>query len=126
MPRAVRNVLACLAVPLAAACSAGWRRVPLATPRDLPQHQQVQVWRGSQATRLEGLVISGDSASGYPFPRPPGCDTCRVAFALAQVDSIRQGDPSTAFWQSVLLGGAFFFGVYVYICHQNNFCGWFD
>jgi hypothetical protein len=52
-------------------------------------------------------MITPDSVSGIPFLAPLTCDSCRVGFPRAQVDSIKLGDPTGGFWAStglVLLG----------------------
>jgi hypothetical protein len=122
-----RAEVACLAVALLlSGCSAGWRRIPVEDHLAVPRQQQVQVWRGGQVLHLQGLIVVGDSVRGIPFPRPPGCDTCRVALARAEVDSVRVGDPVGALWQSALLAGGVLGGVYVIMCVRTNLCGWYD
>ena len=120
-------VAACLAVALLlSGCSAGWSRIPVEDRLAVPRQQQVQVWRGGQVLHLQGLIVVGDSVRGIPFPRPPGCDTCRVALARAEVDSVRVGDPVGALWQSALIAGGVLGGVYVIMCVRTNLCGWYD
>ena len=104
-------------------CSTGWRRISVADRVAVPGHQQAEVWRRGHVQRLQGLVVSGDSVGGIPFPHTPGCDTCRVAIARTEVDSIRVGDPTTAFWQSALLGVGVAAGVYEVLCLRSNLCG---
>jgi hypothetical protein len=86
-----------------AGCGAGWRRPPELTTEALPPGQQVQVWHGGHAERLHAVIITQDSVSGVPFLRPRGCDSCRVAFPRAAVDSLRLGHPERGFWKSVAL-----------------------
>jgi hypothetical protein len=90
-----------------AACGAGWQTVSQPWPESVAPRQQVEVWSDHRATRLHGVVITPDSVSGVPFLAPLSCDSCRVGFPRAQVDSIRVGDPPGGLWAStglVLLG----------------------
>jgi hypothetical protein len=84
-----------------AGCGAGWRRRAELTAGTVPRGQQVEVWHGGQAERLHAVIVTGDSVSGVPFLRPRGCDSCRVAFPRAGVDSLRLGHPERGFWKSV-------------------------
>ncbi len=84
------------------------------------------MWHAGHATILHAVTFRPDSVRGVPYLQSPDCDSCAVALPRAEVDSVRVGDTVSGFWQSVLLGAAFFLGVYIYICYQNNFCGWFD
>lgn len=100
--------LALLALTLAQmACGAGWRRVTEPEPRTLPARQQVQVWRGGRALQLHAVEFGSDSVSGIPYLQPEDCDTCRVAVAASEVDSVRVGNPPAGFWRSfaLVLGG---------------------
>jgi hypothetical protein len=87
-----------------AGCGAGWRRPPELPSEALPPGQQVQVWHEGQAERLHSVKITEDSVSGVPYLRSRDCDSCRVAFPLAAVDSLRLGHPERGFWRSVALG----------------------
>ena len=98
----VMSLSLCVGAVLLTGCSAGWHRIPLAAG-PLPERQQAQVWRGSRSDRLHGVVISTDSLSGVPYLRPTDCDSCRQAFPLAQVDSVRVGEPVGAFWRTYAL-----------------------
>jgi hypothetical protein len=41
--------------------------------------------------------------TGIPYVHPTGCDSCRIALARTEVDSIRLGDPIAGFWKSAAL-----------------------
>jgi len=67
------------------------------------------VWSGGQVRVLHAVLIDNDMIRGVPFQQPPTCDSCRVAFALAAVDSLRTGDQETP---AILLIGS---GVLVFL-----------
>ena len=82
-------------------CTAGWHQPsPVETAR-LDSRQQVQVWRRGAAVRWHAVRVSADSISGVPYLRPVGCDSCRLSYPRAAVDSIRLGQPVAAFWKTV-------------------------
>jgi len=87
--------LGLFAVVLVCGC-AGWERVQLASDTSLAPRQQVQVWSGSHARVLHGVRLSRDSLVGVPFQKPPSCDSCRVAIARSDVDSLRVGSMERA------------------------------
>jgi hypothetical protein len=95
MPRASTARVAVLSVSLLCGC-AGWTRLALPSDTTLAPRQQVQVWRGSQARVLHAVRLSGDSLVGVPFQKPPSCDSCRVAIARSDVDSLRVGNMERA------------------------------
>jgi hypothetical protein len=76
---------------LVCACSGGWHRVEIASPRFLPARTQVQVWQGKRVTLLHGVRIESDTVDGVPFTKAPTCDSCRVRLSLRAVDSLRTG-----------------------------------
>jgi hypothetical protein len=96
-----RHALVIGTLMLAEACDAGWRRPQELSPDSLSPRQQVQVWRQGRTVQWHAVVISADSISGIPYYKPVDCDSCRVAFPRASVDSIRLGDPVAGFWKSV-------------------------
>jgi hypothetical protein len=51
---------------------------------------------------VHGLRLTADSISAVPFLQPATCDSCRIAWARTEVDSIRLGDPSGGFLASLL------------------------
>ena len=84
-----------------AGCGAGWRRTSELPSGVLPPGQQAEVWHGGRAERLHALVFTTDSVTGVPFLQPRTCDTCRVALARAEVDSVRLGHPERGLWRGV-------------------------
>ncbi|MFL5530360.1 MAG: hypothetical protein ACJ8BC_00045 [Gemmatimonadales bacterium] len=56
---------------------------------ELKPRQEVEIWRGSQATTLHGVQVRSDSLTGVPLWRPPDCDSCRVVMPLGDIDSLR-------------------------------------
>jgi hypothetical protein len=74
------------------ACTAGPRRVEFPAPQPFTERQQLEIWRAGKARTLHAVVQSGDRLSGVPVHRPPSCDSCRVTFAVAEIDSVRAVD----------------------------------
>lgn len=107
--------MAFAALALGVTACAGWHRVEVA-PESLPPRQDVQVWTGHDSRTLHGVVITPDSVYGVPFQLPLACDTCRVAFPRARVDSIRLGSEGTngALW-TLGVGAALLFVVVVIV-----------
>jgi hypothetical protein len=101
MHLAMRHLAALVSCFSAAACGAGWQAVPTPWPSSFAARQQVQIWSGHSTARLHGVVVTQDSLSGIPWLQPFACDSCRVAFPRATVDSLRTGDPSGGFWASI-------------------------
>jgi hypothetical protein len=85
------------AAATSSACGGGWRRVEDVTPRTFPTRAQIQVWRGGRFTLLHGLRLDSHTLSGVPFTQAPTCDSCRVQFALSEVDSLREGNKERGF-----------------------------
>jgi hypothetical protein len=79
-------------VLLAGACTQ-WTSVTPPYPETLPARQQVQVWSASSRLQLHAVRVDSNTLSGVPFTRPPDCDSCRVALALSEIDSLRVGSP---------------------------------
>lgn len=84
-----------------AGCGAGWRQPGQLAPGPWVPRQQVQVWSGGHVERWHAVVMATDSISGAPYLRPPECDSCRRSLPLTQVDSVRVGKPSAAFWKTL-------------------------
>ena len=95
MPGASTARVAVLSVSLLCGCS-GWTRLALPSDTTLAPRQQVQVWSGSHARVLHAVRLSRDSLVGVPFEKPPSCDSCRVAIARSDVDSLRVGSMERA------------------------------
>ncbi len=67
----------------------------------------------AEVTQLHSGVFTSDSVAGVPFTEHPDCDTCRVSYALAEVDSIRVGHPERGLLEGtgVVLGGILVLGI---------------
>ena len=78
-------------VILPLAC-AGWQRVTVPVDTVFADRQQIQIWRGAEARVFHAVRSTPDSLFGVPFQKPPSCDSCRVALARDQVDSLRLGN----------------------------------
>ena len=116
MPRCVlRSAVRLFVVLGIGGCAAGWRQHELMSLGPLPARQQVQIWAAGRALRLHGVIIGADTVSGVPFLQSLDCDSCRVRFGRAEVDSLRIGDPVGGFWGTVALGAAV---TLVILCHR--------
>lgn len=72
----------------AAGCAPRVRSISLA-PDTLPDHHQVDLWHSGGRVTLHAVRIADDTVSGVMYWQPPACDSCRVTFPLAGVDSLR-------------------------------------
>jgi hypothetical protein len=75
-------------ITVVAGCTA-WSRFAGVPQNPIPERERFQLWRDGSAVVVHGLAASEDSLSGVPAWRPPSCDSCRVALARDDVDSIR-------------------------------------
>lgn len=48
-----------------------------------------EFWSRGEAHQLHGVHAVGDSIVGVPWWKDPGCESCRVALARAEIDSVR-------------------------------------
>lgn len=87
-------LLLCLTL---AGCGASWTRVKPVALDPTAHRQVVQVWSGGRAKELHALRLTDDTVSGVPFFQDPGCERCRIAIPMRQVDSMRVGDPMDNF-----------------------------
>ncbi len=85
------------------ACGGGWRRVEDVTPHAFPIRSQLQVWQGRNFTLLHAVRLNSDTLSGVPFTQVPSCDSCRVKFALSEVDWLREGSKERGFFRTTAL-----------------------
>jgi hypothetical protein len=99
--RPIRAALAFALATVLPGCSA-WHRLDegLAQPR--AARDRVQLWIGTRAYEVRSVSVRGDSVSAVPSWQPPTCDSCRLHFALADVDSVRAQDTSGG---TILIGG---------------------
>lgn len=58
-------------------------------PSPLPPKERVEVWSHGKAFQLHAVHIDADSVRGVRWWHSPECDSCRVAFARSEVDSVR-------------------------------------
>lgn len=72
-----------------AGCAFGPRRVALPPAEAVPAHRGVEVWRDGKAARLHALTYEVDSIRGRPATAAADCDSCRVAIAIGDIDSLR-------------------------------------
>ncbi len=105
MHRSPSLALAVCTLTLVNGCAGGWRRVSPTPGVQWPARQRARIWRGGHAEQWHAVRVGRDSLSGVPFIHPPSCDSCRVAVALAQVDSVCAGPPDAGQRETVFLVG---------------------
>lgn len=121
--RAGSRSLLGLAICLAAlGCGAGWHTVRSPEPATYRARQQAQIWHAGKATQVHGLRLTSDSVSAVPYLQPATCDSCRITWVRAEVDSIRLGDPSGGFLASLLGALGAFTLVMLLLCGYGS-CG---
>lgn len=76
---------------LVAACSLGPRRIALPPSETLPEHRDVEVWHDGKFISIRQLAFDVDSLRGVRAGAPADCDSCLVAVAIAEIDSLRLG-----------------------------------
>lgn len=86
-----REHTAAFALLLAITGCTGWSRVSDVPPRQPPAFQQLQIWSNDSSWILSAIRVGDDSLSGVPPGADRACSDCRVAFAMADVDSLRAG-----------------------------------
>ena len=89
----VRTVilLMCLSAAIAG-CTAWHRRDTALDPPATPG--RVQVWAHGHNYDFHGVLLRADSVFGVPYWKPASCDSCRIAIARQDVDSIRVRETS--------------------------------
>jgi len=103
-------------------CS-GWHRVGAPDLATAEERQQAQVWRGGRAVQLHALRLTADSISGVPFIQSPSCDSCRVSFSRADVDSVRVGDPEGEIGAGLMGGALVVLLFHFYVRCLYTYCG---
>lgn len=85
MPRPLLAVLLLLT-----ACSSFQGGRPLdQVPLPAETRARYEVWSHGEGHQLHALRIEHDSVVGVPWWKDPACDSCRVAIARSEVDSVR-------------------------------------
>ena len=75
---------------LAAACSSFQAGRPLdQLPLPVPADKRVEVWSHGENYQLHAITVDADSVRGVRWWHDPKCDSCRVALARSEVDSVR-------------------------------------
>ena len=97
-------------------CGAGWHALPLSPTPALRPRQQVEIWHAGQATQAHAVRLSADSLSAIPALAAIDCESCRVGWALGDIDSVRAGNPTAGFWKSVGLVAGGLFAVVLVAC----------
>lgn len=103
-----------LFLALLAGCTSYQHGRPLeAVPLPAPTRDRYEVWSKGTPHQLHALRIEHDSLVGVPWWNDPACDSCRVVFAKADVDSVRgqEYDPDKT-TTSAITGGLIGYMVY--------------
>lgn len=58
-------------------------------PDPIEPSSRYEFWSHGTGHQLHAVRVVGDSVIGVPWWKDPGCDSCRVALARAEVDSVR-------------------------------------
>jgi len=111
-------VIRLLALALAATLSActSWHRNDARLAEPLAPRDRVQIWTGTTAHDVHSVVLQGDSLTAIPSWKPPNCDSCRVAFARADVDSVRSVDVSG---ETVLISGVALIAAFIIVLYRG-------
>jgi hypothetical protein len=71
-------------------CTSFTQTIPVAAIPDQPdKERRFQVWTKGESYELHALRMTPDTLAGVRFWHSPTCDSCRVAIARAEVDSVR-------------------------------------
>ena len=90
-----------------------WSRSEEPLPQPESPRERMQLWVSGRAHNVHGVRIANDSISAVPMWKPVASHTCRVRFAVAQVDSVRlESVPAETFF---FLGVAVVGGAILYI-----------
>lgn len=73
---------------LIVACAPGAQRLVLQPGAPVTPEQRLALWQGPSADTLHGVQVGDSTVSGVPIAQPAFCDSCRVTFPLANVDSV--------------------------------------
>ena len=107
-----------LALALAASLSACtfWHRNDARLTEPLAPRDRVQIWIETTAHDVHSVVLQGDSLTAIPYWKAPDCDSCRVAFARADVDSVRSVEVSG---ETVLISGVAVIALLLVVIYQG-------
>lgn len=70
-------------------CAIAPRRIENPPAGVVPEQQTIEIWQHGHRTLVRHLDVDGDSLRAVPVPKPADCDSCRVRYAVAGVDSLR-------------------------------------
>jgi hypothetical protein len=82
--RPVRRLSPILLLLLNACVS--WQAVSGVPLGDIPPRQEYRLTVRGHSYRLHALRVLADSVSGVPYLQPPSCDSCRITFAVADIE----------------------------------------
>lgn len=72
---------------LIAACAPSVQRVGLAPGVVIEPGQALAVWHADTADTLHAVQVIDSAVTGIPYNDPVECDSCRVTWPLAAIDS---------------------------------------
>ena len=104
-------------------CAVRWQATTLPASTEIEPHRYAELWIDGRRHLLHRISAGADSVSGVPGGQSGDCAKCRVAYARAEIDSIRSGDPESGMAGGVLLGVATFAAAMVLFCSQGQCAG---
>jgi hypothetical protein len=84
-----RSIAAAMLLTTSVGACTTWGHKADVLTQPVPERQPLELWTGSQRHWLHGMVVRGDTIRAVPRWKPPGCDSCAILLALADVDSVR-------------------------------------
>jgi|SRR5678816_722129 len=72
---------------LMAACSPSMQRVGLAPGIVVEPELPLAIWHAGTADTLHAVQVTDSAVIGIPYDHPVECDSCRVTWPLAGIDS---------------------------------------
>ncbi len=107
--------LAVAAWALGVSGCATWQGRPHVLESPLGRRDQVRLWVRGEAHQVHGVSVNGDSVIAVPFLRPPGCDSCALRFARADIDSVQVRATD---WRASLFAAITFWGPMAYLFYM--------
>jgi hypothetical protein len=91
-----RSVASVLLIELTACSASQTLRAPPPTPS---RGQEITIWTRGVSERLHAVRVGTDSVSGIPIRQPLSCDSCRLLYRKADIDSVtvRRTDQAAMF-----------------------------
>ena len=80
----------CVFIVLVFLCSCHTWRVDRGALAQTPEPRaRAELWIQGTPHVVHGIRVRPDSVSGVPYWQPVACDSCRLTWAIPQIDSVR-------------------------------------